>query len=479
MQRESAGDRVQRLAVVGDPATDHRCQPGGPDGVERAESQLRRDPGRAHPREPRVDRAGSVPRGADDEQRRVPGPAEEVGQEREGLLVAPLHVVQHEQQGPIDRQDRAREPLDEPVPPPGVRHGAGAVGELRVRAAVAGDQPLHLETPDGVEPLDGRPHARHPQPVGHRGQREAVGGAVAARLRHDAGALTDHRGELGDQAALAHTRLTPHEHQPRLARDGASPGPDQGGELGLPADERGRRAGPGHRRLRGRPGHGGRARHGGEDPPRGRVRCHAELVAEDRRAALVGAHRPGAVTLGELQLHERPVARLLQRSQPDPAARDVHRRRRVAGARQGRGQHAAQPGTAALAVLADLAHPVVVDAGEERSAVLRERGRSVRDHRAGVVAGRGVLRHPRVAVEEAEVDVHLGDVLPREAVGVGAHHRRVVERVAQVVQLATEVREGLGVGGVGPEEGGQARPRCDRAGVRHEVGDQRDPARRA
>ena len=139
----------------------------------------------------------------DHEQRVIPAQVQQQLQPGEGVLVAPLEVVQHQQGGPPGRQHRPGQALEEPVPLPRVGHRARRGHRAGVRRR---HEPVDLAGPHRVQPVAGRPQRRAAQPLRHRGQREPpAGGETAGAHGVEPGPL-DQRGELVQQPALARRR---------------------------------------------------------------------------------------------------------------------------------------------------------------------------------------------------------------------------------------------------------------------------------
>jgi hypothetical protein len=108
VERESPGGGLEQAGVGERLPGDRLGQVCGPGGVQRAERQLRQQPGRPHAHGPgrqlRVLIEGVVTPGSNDEHRRAPGQPEQEGDKRQRLLVTPLHVVQDQEHRPANRQ---------------------------------------------------------------------------------------------------------------------------------------------------------------------------------------------------------------------------------------------------------------------------------------------------------------------------------------------------------------------------------------
>ena len=103
---------------------------------------------------------------------------------------------------------------------------------------------------------------------------------------------------------------------------------------------------------------------------------------------VVGAHRRRPVAHVGEQPHQHAIAGLLKRLQLDAAPRDGHRPGEIAGPRPGGADQVAQLHALPFEPCARLGGPVVIHAGQQVAAVLRERLGAMPDHRV-VVAGLG------------------------------------------------------------------------------------------
>ena len=165
------GDRLGQTRCVGD--------------LERAEGKLREQSGGPHPDGP-VREFGVIkvvvaqcPGHENLGAGRQPQAEREEGQ---GLLVAPLHIVQDQQHRAADGQQRPGEALEEAMALPGVGHGPGSGCAL---AAAAGrHQPVDLGAPGRVQRRRRRLDCRVPHPVSHRCQRQPARCAEALGTGH-------------------------------------------------------------------------------------------------------------------------------------------------------------------------------------------------------------------------------------------------------------------------------------------------------
>ena len=128
VEREASRRRLEQVDVVRQqgPSGDRLGDSRRVGGVQRAQGQLRHQSGGPHADRPVSEfgglAVGVVPHGPGYQDGGAGGEAEEEREERQRLLIAPLHVVQDEQQWPPDDHQAPREALEEPVALPGIRH---------------------------------------------------------------------------------------------------------------------------------------------------------------------------------------------------------------------------------------------------------------------------------------------------------------------------------------------------------------------
>jgi len=452
------------------------CRAGG---VQRGEGKLGKQSGGPHPDQPahqlRVGVGAVVAQRGGNEQRGTVGQAKAERDERQRLLVTPLHVVQHQQGRPADRKQRPREAFEEAVALPRIRHGPGP-GPASP-AALGRQQPADLGAPGGVEGRHRRLDGWGSQPVRHGRKRQPSRCPEALAARHHRALQQGLPGNLGHQAGLADTRTAPDQrHAPAADRSGP-PQVVQQVKLPRPADELCRR----------QPGAAGRGRllahrlGAGHQPlerlPGRWIREDAQLTLQNRSAMMVGTHRTCPVAQIGLQPHQGPVANLLERLQGDPAAGNLHRPGQVAVPRSCRAEQVAQAHTLALNLRPDLEHPVVIHTGQEVTPVLRDGPGGMQEDPL-VIADR-FRRQGGFAldVKDAQVDPARRGVTPAQIRG-GHHERRLVgQDLAQLVQFPAQVGQSLRVGRVRPEQAGDPLPGLGRPGVRGQEGDQGDRPR--
>jgi hypothetical protein len=347
VQREAARGRVQQAGIglrVARPGNRLR-QARGVGRQQWAEGNLGEQSSGPHPDDP----AGELTviaeiflaHGRGHQELGLVGHGQAEGDERHRLLVAPLHVVQHEQQRPSDGDQRPGQSLEESVTLPGIRHrpGAGA-------AASRWQKPGDFGAPDGVEGGRRRPDRVVSQPVRNGGQRQPSRRAEAPGGRHHRTLLPGRLGHLRHQAGLPHASGAADQDESTAARRRGLPHAVQRAEFSRPADERGRRqsgaAGP---RAGGgrRPGRRVSLSHQAlKHFARPEIRGDAELALEHRGAVVVGADGPGPVTQVRLQFHQPAIADLLQRLQLYPAPGGLHSTGQVTGSRPGGTEQIAQ-----------------------------------------------------------------------------------------------------------------------------------------
>ncbi len=237
------------------------------------------------------------------QQWRLAGPAQQERQPRGRLRVAPLQVVEHQDRRPVHGQDGLREPLEEPVPPPGVDHRSRG-RRLRGRPVAPvtgrafGDEPRDLDSPGFVEVRDGAMDAGAAQPVGDRGEREPSGHPEAARRGDDrtVGPCLD--AELGHQPALADAGVAVDDQQLWVPLGGSAPARARLAELPVAPHQPPACDGRSMRLARSAPDGPGLVAESEQllrELGRGRGRLDAELALHDLGALVEGAHRAGPV----------------------------------------------------------------------------------------------------------------------------------------------------------------------------------------
>ena len=411
-------------------------------------------------------------RGPEDEQARL---GIEPGQEMEpleGLAVAPLQVVDEEQQRRRSRERRPGQALEEAQPVAELRHGRGP-RQARPGGQQLGQDPRDLDAPHVLETGEVRREGVAAQPFAHGGEGEPAFRGVGARLRRGHSLALGPGQQLLRQPRLADAGVARHEREGGPSLDGPLPGLAQPRPLGLPAHEGCGRGGP-LALAGGRLGAG----LGVADPLVGadglRARLRGQLAAERVGALAIRLERRHPIAGQRQQPHE-PAVRLLVEGvvlQPVPDAGD--------GARvlallleqaHERGHGVLAPARETLPLRSD---PVVVAA--------REQGPLTQVHRP-LQAGAAPRRVSRPAgrlglgdrtVEEGDVEaeggvrgpLHAVRVGPEVAVGVGQGLPQLMEELPQVVA-------GVRLRGVRPEGEGEVRPRLRRVRVEEQIGEER------
>ena len=173
---------------------------------------------------------------------------------------------------------------------------------------------------------------------------------------------------------------------------------------------------------------------------------------------VVGAHGTGTVAQVGLQQHQGAIAGLLQRLQLDPAAGGIHRSGQVARARPRRAEQIPQVRALAFERRSGVQQPVVVQPGQQVALVLGDGRGRVHQHPL-VIAGRG-RRHGRLPldIEDAQVNPAGLGVLPAQLPGGHDEGALVPQDMAQVVQFAAQIGQGLRVRRVRPEQPGNPLP---------------------
>ena len=211
---------------------------------------------------------------------------------------------------------------------------------------------------------------------------------------------------------------------------------------------------------------------------RRRVRDDTEFAFQDRSALMVGAHRPGTVAQIGLPLHQGAMADLLQRLELDPAARHIDGPGQVTVPRPRLAEQVAQVHALALDPGSRLEQPVVIDAGQEVAAILGDRRGGMRQDPLVVTGRRGGQGRLPSGVKDAQVDAARVGVTPAQIRWRYHQRRLVVQQLAQLVQLAAQVGQGLGISRVRPEQAGNPLPGLWRSSMDGQEGDQGNGPRR-
>ncbi len=470
------GGGVQQAGLRGGQpqAQDLAGQLPGPRGIQRHDADVGHlARGAEHPEhlgEFRVGRHLVAPGRGHYQQRLALAQVQQQLQPGQRVLVAPLHIVQDQQRGTAGGQHGAGQPLEEPVPLPGVRHRPRRRGRPGIPRR---DQAVNLAGPDRLQVGPRRLQRRAAQPLGYRGQGQpAPGGEAACPERREAIPL--HRGrELVEQPGLPDARLAGQHREARCPGQRFPPALLEQLKLSLPADQPLRAAGrpldlARARRARAgdhRPGRPGRARAGARAHPGpgqplifrdgGLVRAHAQLAFQHRYAAVIGLQGRCPVSGQRLHLEQAAVADLFQRFEFDPLPGPLDRVLVGAGHPVQRDQLVEQDQAHPVQPVPFGGYPVVVPRGQQLTTVSPHRlGRGPAE--PGIIASRpcgggGAGR----GLEVRDVQLAAGAGPPQQRAPVGgqpAGHRG--QPGAQRVQFPAQVGAGLGGAGARPELGG-------------------------
>ena len=390
-----------------------------------------------------------------EQHRKALDPPREVGRQLERRRVGEVDVVEQQHERPVGR--RVLGELDRRFEQPRAGEVGRHLGGLDPRAPEPQRQrrrePRELLGPAGVGGwrLELARQPRQQLDPGRERRRAAeVRGGAASRARMVRAGAGD---QLEREPGLADPGLTA-DH-----RDAAAAGAHrlpQRGQLGqvLAATHQRPPVGRGRRPVRSLLGRravladrgGERARLGGG--------CEAERAAQPIGEPVVDGERARAVAGLDHPPHQVTRGVLVERVEREPAPRPADSVVRGGGGRRELCQHRAEP----LGVLvARLQHPVIVEVGEQRPAVQRDRG----------------LEPPG-----GDVRVELGQVgLAAQRDTVAARDQRVVagERPPQLPQRAAQRGARAGVEHVGPEARGDRAARV-LAGMQREPRQQRPGA---
>ena len=182
-------------------------------------------------------------RGPEDEQARVGiEPGEEM-EPLEGLAVAPLQVVDEEEQGRRSREHRPGQALEEAQPVAELRHGRGP-RQVRLGGQQLGQDPRDLDPPHVLETGDVRREGVAAQPLAHGGEGEPAFRGVGARPGRGHSLALGPGQQLLRQPRLADAGVARHERERGSSAGGPLPGLPQPRPLDLPAHEGCRGGGP-------------------------------------------------------------------------------------------------------------------------------------------------------------------------------------------------------------------------------------------
>jgi hypothetical protein len=273
------------------------------EGLEGDLGELRRAPQVPQERGERVSGVELLrARGPEHEQARL---AIEPGEEVEPLgrlTVAPLQVVEDEQQRRRGREHRPRQALEEAQPVAELRERRGP-RQAGPGGQQLGEDPRDLDPPHVLEAGEVRRQGVAAQPLAHGREGEAAFRGVGARPRRGHPLAAGPGQQLLRQPRLADAGVAGHEGERGPSADGPLPGLPQPRPLGVPADEGGGHGGP-------LPPPGGRERDGLgvayllEDPDGRGTRLRGQLPAEGVPALAVRLQRARPVAEEREQPHE-------------------------------------------------------------------------------------------------------------------------------------------------------------------------------
>ena len=176
-------------------------------------------------------------RGPEDEQSRSGfEPAQEV-EPLDRLAVAPLQVVDEEEQGRRSREHRPGQALEEAQPVAELRHGGGP-RQAGPGGEQLGQDPRDLDPPHVLEPGEARREGVAAQPFADRGEGEPAFRGVGARLRGSHSLALGPGSGAPRPAATCRCRRRRSRARRGPAQDGPLPDLAQPRPLALPAYER-------------------------------------------------------------------------------------------------------------------------------------------------------------------------------------------------------------------------------------------------
>jgi hypothetical protein len=401
--------------------------------------------------------------GGGHEQPRVRRAADEVVHEPQRLGVGPVQVVGHQEQRRRGSEDRGNQGVEQPQAPLPVR------GPLGRRRPGLWQHTSQLGQATAVQPGAARGQRPRPQPGRHRGVGQRALGRKSPRLGGEGALARAPSPQLLREPRLPDARLTGDEHELRAPARGGVPELCQARALGLAPDQQ-----PVAGRLDRRRG-SGRARAlarqqrlvGGA---RQRRRRDAQLALERRGTGVEHPQRAGPLAPRVVELHEQPVGVLTQRVLAHEALGMADGLGVLIPPGQQLRQARERVEVTITQALALGQQPVVVAAGQQIARVRVDRGAQPGDW---VLLGPGERLVERGHVQP-ERRVRAPPQRPRAHVEVAIGVR---QRMAQPVQHVAQVRAGLRLGGVRPQQESEALARLGRVAVQQQVGEERLGAR--
>src|SRR5579885_168224 len=183
-------------------------------------------------------------RAANDEQTRGRIEAQEEVQPFERLLIAPLQVIDQQQQWLRHGEYGLRERLEEPLPLAILADRLG-MWQVGILGGYFWENPRDFCEPQPFQARERTAQAIAPQPFGHRRERKLTLGGVAACFRGGGAPLLHPEQQLLGQPRFAHARFASYQGYARLAFRCAAPGVTQQLPLAAAPDQgwggRGRR----------------------------------------------------------------------------------------------------------------------------------------------------------------------------------------------------------------------------------------------
>ena len=167
---------------------------------------------------------------------------------------------------------------------------------------------------------------------------------------------------------------------------------------------------------------------------------------------MVGTDRTRPVARVCLELHQRAVPGLFQRSQADPAACRLRRPGQVTGSRPRLADQVAQLDALGLQLRPDVQQPVLIHPGQEISPILGHGAGGMPENPLVIVGRRRRQGSPALKVEDAGVDTARLGIAPAQI--PGGHQQRGLraQHLTQMMQLAAQIGQRLRLCRVGPQQ---------------------------
>jgi hypothetical protein len=204
-----------------------------------------------------------------------------------------------------------------------------------------------------------------------------------------------------------------------------------------------------------------------------------QLVVQDLGALVERADGAHPVARVGLQLHERPISDLLERLEADPASSVVDGLAEVADTAPASHQVVTQLDALLAQRLPLRKHPVVKHRRQQIPLILSDCSCSMLEHRVLVPVRHRLQSELPLTVKHTYVYAACRPLSPHQCGRLNDQRGVVTEEHAEMMQLASQVRPRLLLGGIGPESRGQTLPRLGCVGVECKEAEQGDGARRA